>query len=350
MLEPLRERHGTHPGVAHYLVHACDNAEMAEQGLEFARVYQTLAPDLPLTAHSASRIFIRLGLWDEAIELNVEATGSAQRFVSTAGTPALFAHASDYLIYAYLQAGWDRRAAGYVTRLGKVRRWEDELATAHALAAAPARYHLERGDWAAAATVETATEVDFPWEKYPEARAVTWFARGLGAARSGDLTAARKAMAELESLRDAIRPAGSHWVGIVDARRRAVSAWIDLAEGRTEQALREMRTAAEAEESVERGRLSPGPVLSLRDLLGDMLLEADRPAEALAEYEASLAAVPGRFYPLYRAGRAAVKAEENDKARGYFEQLLRLIEPSRPDRDEVEKAKYHLRLLSKPST
>lgn len=346
-LEPFREKYPRHPGVAHFLVHACDNAELAERGLAYARAYEELAPDLPTTAHSSSHIFVRLGLWSEVTKKNVGAASAAQRLAVSGVTPALYAHANDFLVYAYLQGGWDARALAVIRQLQRVQRWEPGFATAYALAAVPARYLLERQDWEKAAVIPVTPE-SFAWDDYPAARAITEFTRGIGAARSGDLDAARAAVRALEALAAEVRPAQSYWSRRVEAQRRAVAAWVAYGEGEVEPALEELRAAADLEDSMDEDRVSPGPVLPLRELLGDMLHEADHAVEALHEFETSLAAAPNRFYALYKAGRAAWKADDDAKSREYYWRLVRLVEASRCNRPEVQRAKNHLRLLGEP--
>lgn len=343
ILEPLRREHPGHPGLANYLIHACDNHEMAERGLETARDYPEIAPDLPAAAHTSTHVFLRLGRWDEAATANLRALPAVRRAGTAGAAPTLYAHVADYLMYSYLQAGWDVRAGALLRQLSRIERFDDDFASAYALAAVSARFSLERRDWAGAATVTPAGPADFPWGRYPVARAVTQFARGLGAARGGDAAAGRAAVAALDAIVSEIDPAESIWVTRVQAERLAVAAWCARAAGDTEKALESMRVAADLEDSVAEDPFTPGPVLRLRDLLGDMLLEAGRPADGLREFEASLAAAPRRLYAVAQAGRAARKADEVERAREHYLDLLRLVEKSRCRRPEIAKAKAFLR-------
>jgi hypothetical protein len=289
-------------------------------------------------------VFTRLGRWNDAIKVNVRALTSLRRAGAGGGIWSAYVHAADWLMYAYLQTGWDERAAALQRQVARVARFEQNFEAAYALAALHARPPLEHRDWEQAARVGAAGQADFPWDDYPAARAVTWFARGIGAARSGDPIRARAAADALALLAAKLATGDPYWGRRVEAQRLAVEAWISLADGASpDVALEQMRAAADLEDSLEIARLEPETVLPLRELLGEMLRHLDRNAEALREFEISLSMRPGRFLPTYAAGRAAQNDDNTSAARVHYEQLLRLVEGSRAKREEIEIAKTFLR-------
>jgi tetratricopeptide (TPR) repeat protein len=344
ILESLHASNPEHPGALHYLVRAYDNPELAGRGEDVAKAYAELAPKVPQAQHAPSHIFVRTGEWDDTIEYNARAMAEARRMTVAGGMSYQFVHAADFQMYAYLQGGWDRRGESILRQFARVERFQDDFASAYGLAAAPARYHLERMDWTGAAQLPVGNPTDFPWEKYPAARALTHFARGIGAARSGDPDGARVAAGELDAIHAELAEAEPYWAFLVDARRKAVEAWIAHAEGRDDEALEQMRAAADLEDRVDKHPVTPGPPLPLRELLGDLLLELDRPAEAYAEFRRSLALAPNRLYAVYKSARSADKADDKVNAHTFYSQFLKLVEASHSDRREVKKAKYFLRV------
>jgi len=297
-----------HPGVAHYLIHSFDYPELAELALPAARSYSKIAESSPHALHMPSHIFVRLGLWDDSIRANEDSAAAARAHVEKAQPGATSfdeLHAIDYLAYSFLQEGRDAEALRMVERVRKVEKLDNpNFAAAYALAAVPARYALERGRWAEAAALEVAP-TSFPWAKFPYAEAITYFARGVGAARSGDVARAREAVARLEALRQAAIDARiAYWPDQIDIQRRAAAGWLARAEGRNDDAQRVLREAVELEAATDKHPVTPGAVLPARELRGDLLLELGRPAEALSEYEASLKVAPKRRYALAGAARA----------------------------------------------
>jgi len=331
-----------HPGVAHYLIHSLDYPELASLALPAARAYSTIAPSAPHALHMPSHIFTRLGLWDESIQSNLASATSAREHVTALhpGTTSFDElHALDYLEYAYLQLGQDKDAAGVVARVARVTQTDvPQFAAAYALAAVPARYPLERRKWADAAKL-TVAPGGFPWDRFPYAEALTHFARGLGAARSGGLPVAREALARLEAIQAGRVKAGDdYWAGQVKVQQLAVAAWIAQADGRGDEALRTMRTAADLEDASEKHPVTPGQILPARELLGDLLLERKDPAHALIEYETSLGRTPGRFGGTYDAAHAAEMAGDRAKARVYYlklEALAAHADGGRPELDSM---------------
>ncbi len=309
-----------HPGIAHYLIHTYAVPALADRPLEAAQVYAGIAPAAPHALHMPSHTFTRLGYWQESIDTNARSAEAAL----AAGSPPEALHALDYMAYAYLQTGRDDAAGDVVERADAVAQqvdWEGPYAVAahYAIAAIPARYALERGDWAGAASL--------PRYESPVAfvDAIALFARGLGAARGGDAVAARKAAAELESARDRL-PGTSYWAGQVEIQRTTVLAWAALAEGDPDTALTTMERAVALEDATDKHAVSPGPIAPARELHGEMLLELGRPEEALGAFQATIEKEPGRFRGLAGAARAAEAAGDEERARQYDRELVALCE------------------------
>jgi tetratricopeptide (TPR) repeat protein len=217
-------------------------------------------------------------------------------------------HAVDYLAYSFLQQGRDGEARRMLERVRSVKRLDNpNFAAAYALAAVPARYALERGRWAEAAALEVAPAW-FPWAQFPYAEAITHFARAVGAARSGDAAGARQSVARLDALHQAAVDAKiGYWPAQIEIQRRAAAGWLAHAEGRNEDALRLLKEAVDLEAATDKHPVTPGPVVPARELHADLLMELGRPAEALAEYEASLKIAPNRRYALAGATRAKTR-------------------------------------------
>lgn len=345
ILNRLLPEHPDHPGILHYVIHAFDYPELASLALPAARNYAKVAPSSPHALHMPSHIFTRLGLWEESIASNLDSAAAAKRQVARTHPGATAfddLHALDYLEYAYLQRGDDRKAREVLEEVAKASRFDDpNFAAGFALAAVPARYALERHDWRTAAAL-AAPAVEIPWERFSYARGITSFANALGSAHIGDLDRARKALAELQALHAALAkqpPAGPYdWVGQVDAMYLAAAGWVASAEGRKEEAVKSLTAAAEKEEAVGKHPVTPGAILPARELLGDLLLELGKPKEALAAYEASLAGAPKRFNSLAGAARAAELAGEQARARSLYQELLVLCGLS-CERPEAKRAK-----------
>jgi hypothetical protein len=288
-----------HPGIAHYMIHSFDYPELAELALPAARAYAKIAPSAPHALHMPSHIFTRLGMWKESIDSNLASARTAQAWIAKthAGATAFDAlHATDYLEYAYLQTGQDAKARELADNVAKVTSLDiPQFAAAYALAAVPARHALERRAWNEAAAV-TAQPATFPWSKYPYAKAIVHFARAVGAARGGNLEAARSDLATLTEIQNSLKgQKGFDWATQVEIQRRAAAGWLARAEKKDAEALALMRSAADLEDSTDKHPVTPGSILPAREQLADLLTELGQPAAALAEYEASLRAAPARF-------------------------------------------------------
>lgn len=312
-----------HPGGEHYLIHAYDVPPLAAKALDVARQYGKIAPEVPHALHMPTHIFTRLGLWEDSIEGNRRAAAAALKHPYGDATSPHYYHALDYLAYAYLQRAQDQEARDVVASLralhGPI---HVTLSTAYALAAIPARVALETRDWAAAADLEPRTPDSFPWDQFPAMEAITYFARGIGAARSGRISEAEAAHEALTTLRDLAAQSDAYWAQQVEIQRLAVEAWTHLANDQVEAALAVMKASSDLEASTEKHPVTPGAILPAQELLGDMLMETGKPGEALVAYEAALARSPNRFNGLYGAAHAAELAGDQERAALHYAHLI----------------------------
>ena len=330
-----------HPGAAHYIIHAYDYPPVARQGLAAASRYAQFAPSVPHALHMPSHTYVLLGMWTETIQSNVAAAAAEK----DRGNPDDRMHALDYLVYGYLQQAQDGEAKkivdearGIMTELA-ARNYNSGRATAvFAMAAIEARWTMERGRWAEAAAIEPRPT------RFPQTDAMIHFARAIGAARTGNAAQARAETEKLGNLRETLQQnKDAYWAEQVEIQRRAAAAWTARAEGKSDDALALMRSAAELEATTEKHNISPGPIVLARELLGDMLLEMQQPAKAIAEYEAALTMAPNRFKALYALGRAAELSGDRDKARLVYGKLLVVAVASDGARPELAQAKAFLR-------
>jgi len=292
-----------------------------------------------------SYILTRLGLWDEAIETDIASATTAKNHVAKTnpGTQSFdWLHSLDYMVYAYLQTAQDGRAKVLVDEVGNVAKVDDvALPAAYAMAAIPARYALERRQWKEAASLRL-KPAEFPWSRFPQCEAITFFARAVGAARSGDLANAELYVERLDSLQQGLASRDPYWAGQVEIQRRAATAWIVYAKGEKEKALKLMQSAADLESTTEKHPVTPGAVVPAREFLADMLIDLGRPDQALKEYESVLAASPNRFNGLHGAAQAAEKSGDSIKARAYYAQLTKLANRGDSDRPELKQARGFL--------
>jgi hypothetical protein len=339
LLERLFAKQPNHPGLAHYIIHTYDVPPLAPHAVDAARRYARIAPAAPHALHMPSHTFTRVGFWDESIDTNIAAAASAKR---EGATPEEL-HATDYQTYAYLQTGRDLDARRLVDSLPAIeRRFDPSRITAgagpsaayFALAAIPARYALERGAWDEARRLAVS---DTP---FPYVQAMTYFARGLGAARLRDADTARAALTSLSPLADRLLQSGeSYWAEQVEIQRLEAAAWLAFAEGRQADALSGLRTPAEREDRTEKSAVTPGPLAPARELLGEMLLQMSRPADALKEFEATIAKEPNRFRALAGAMHAANETGNRAAAQKYANQLVKICaQADRPQRRELQQA------------
>jgi hypothetical protein len=346
ILEPLAQKLPDHPGIAHLIIHSYDYAPIAARGLPAARRYAALAPSAPHALHMPSHIFSTLGMWREAIDADLASDAATKAYaartatnsVNAAANPARY-HSLDFLTNAYLQLGQDQRAKAILDERNSVSQLPGDyrLSGHTAFAAIPVRYAIERGEWAEAATLPSAPS------PYPQAEAVTLFGRALGAARSGDAAAARRSVADMTPLRAKLVAANeTYWAAQVDTYALAAEAWIAFAERKPHKAITSMREAAEREDHEEKNVAMENRLSPMRELLGELLLEAGQPGQAQREFVASLQIVPNRFRSLAGAARAAVLLKHEEDARAYYERLLALTQDADTERPAMIAAREYL--------
>lgn len=329
ILDPIFHELPNHPGAAHYLIHSHDVPALAEGGMEAALAYADIAPAAPHAQHMPSHIFSRRGYWHESIASNrvgVEAAKATLPADAPAGTTNEGTlHAQDYMMYAYLQLAQDGEAKTLLDEINAITQATGGFGAAYALAAMPARYVLERKAWDEAAALALSPP-DFAWDRFPHAEAILVFARGLGAARNGDVATANEAIERLQAIHDTLVAANNgYWSGQVAIQSMEVAAWVALAEGDQDEALRLMQEATAAEDLTEKHPVTPGPIKPAHELLGELLLELGDPAAALAAFETSQQLEPNRFWGWYNAAHAAAWAGDMAKAKSYYSELVDLV-------------------------
>ncbi len=331
-----------HPGAHHYTIHAYDYPALAEKALEAARSYGKIAPEIPHALHMPTHIFTRLGFWQESITMNKRSAAAALKHPVGGAISLHHPHALDYLAYAYLQRAEDQKAKQVLDTITALKGpFQVHIAGSYTFAAVPARLALERQEWTDAASLEPRTPSNYPWDRFPAMEAVTYFARALGAARSGNRQGAAQALENLAALRERAAETSAYWAKQVEIQRLSAMAWLEYQEGEQEKALDIMRMAAELEASTEKHPVTPGEVLPARELLADMLLDLGRHKEAQAEYEAALERNANRFNSLYGAGRAAELGGNKVKAASYYKKLVEMT-ASDGERERLQQVRTFL--------
>jgi hypothetical protein len=307
ILEPLWAKYPDHPGLAHYIIHTYDYPPLADKARTAAQRYSGIAPSAAHALHMPSHTFTRVGMWDESVTSN----DRSMKIALTNGSIAEALHAADYAMYAHLQMGRESDAKAILDGLPAIAaRFNPTAITGaapasaavFALAAIPARWVLERRAWAEAAALQPKAS------DYPHTEAMTYFARSLGASRTGDVATAKSAIDSLASIQQRLTAKGEpYWAEQVAIQHLTAQAWLDLAERRDTDALVRMREAAAREDATEKSVVTPGPLAPARELLGDMLMELKRPAEAAVEYRATLKTEPNRRHALRRLGEPALR-------------------------------------------
>ncbi|MBI3265136.1 MAG: hypothetical protein HYZ58_18570 [Acidobacteria bacterium] len=346
ILEKLFAAQPDHPGVAHYIIHTYDTPALAPKALTAARRYASIAPSVPYALHMPSHTFTRVGLWQDSIETNIKSAEAAKK--SGPGGTGEELHASDYETYAFLQTGQDAAAKKVVDSVPtivarfdttKMQGAAPAAAGSYAVAAIAARYALERGMWKEASALEVRPS------SIPYVEAITHFARALGSARSGNPADAGASIERLAALRDAMKQASDpYWTEQIEIQRLAATAWKTFAEGRKDDAVDLLKTAAEREDATDKSAISPGPLAPAREQLGEMLLDMGRSAEALKAFEATTVKEPNRFRGVYGAARAAELSGNRQLATKYYRQLIEICKRAdTPGRSELQNARRFLR-------
>jgi tetratricopeptide (TPR) repeat protein len=338
MLMPLAKQLPKHPGIAHYIIHAFDVPVLAPKALTAARGYASIAPAVPHALHMPSHTFTRVGYWKESVDSNAKSAEVAEK---TNGIGEAM-HARDYMTYAYLQMGMDAQAKtnlDHAARLGSMTGGTQGAAGAgpntFAMAAIPARYAMERQQWAEAAALQPR-----PAPNTPYTEAITHFARAIGAARSGRPADAAADVEKLAALRDReIEMKDEYWASQVDIQRRGADAWVMFAKGMKDAALKQMRETADMEDLTDKAAVTPGPLAPARELLGYMLIENNQPKDALTEFEAVMKKEPNRFLAIWGAAKAAEAAKQTGKAKTYFKQLVEMCKDAGTERPELQYAR-----------
>ncbi|EAR02002.1 tetratricopeptide repeat protein [Maribacter sp. HTCC2170] len=347
ILESLFADNPDHPGIAHYIIHNYDNSVLAEKGLETARRYAKIAPSSSHAQHMPSHIFTRLGIWEESIQSNIESAESSRCYTQALGINEGYfeeLHAIDYLVYAYLQKGDNAKAEEQYELINKLRSFYPTTITAviYPIAAIPSRLALENKNWERAVNLEL-QEMDLDWEQFPWQKAIHHFAKALGASNTKDFSLAEEQIAIITKLYEnlAAQNDRSKFIQVkqVQIQVKTAQAWLQFNKNDKENGLALMQEAAEMERKTSLHPVTPGDVLPAIELLGDMLLDMNRPKEALAAYQENLNKHPERFNGVYGAAIAAKQSGNLEKANQYFNQLIDLTKNSDSTRPEIEEAK-----------
>ena len=330
ILQKLYEQNPRHPGVTHFTIHAYDFASIADKGIPAARRYAEIAPAVPHARHMPSHIYSMVGLWEESIASNASALAIQPDYY----------HAADFSVYAYLQLAQDDKAKALTEKsIATADRGDRPIVFANFTAknAMPARYVLERADWAGAAALPLKPS------QYPQADSLTRFTRGLGMAHSGDLAGAKGEIEAIKALRAALEKSNlSYWADRSEEQILAISSWIALKEGARDQATKFMRAAADGEDGSIKNVAMENRLYPFRELLGELLLEMGQPDDALKEFETALRQTPNRYRALLGMARAANGVGDRQKAVEYYGKLAELAKNADTERPETREAKAFL--------
>ena len=332
-----------HPGAVHYTIHANDMDGRENVSLDVVRSYDNIAPSVPHALHMPTHIFVRLGEWEDVITWNNRSAIAALNYPAGEATSHHYLHALDYQVYAHLQRAEDGRAEEIMKSLEADTMFQETFISAYALAAIPARYVVERREWDEAASLADPNPQAFPVERFPWPMSITEFARGLGAARSGNGQAAEQAIERLSELKAAAEAANeTYFAEQIEVSRLAVAAWLARAQGEDDKAVEMMQSSAELEASMEKHPVTPGAIQPAYELFGDLLMELDRHDGALAAYQTSLKTWPGRFNSLLGAAKSAAAAGDRSQAMTYYAELVELTGDANESRSSLNEARAYL--------
>jgi tetratricopeptide (TPR) repeat protein len=302
ILGSVLARDPDHPGAMHYMIHANDVPGREHDSLEVTHRYSEVAPRNPHALHMPTHIYTRLGEWDNVISGNLQAAAAALEHPAGEHGELVwdeFPHAIEYLVYAYLQKGMNDEAGAQVRRLVGTRNLEPTFKTAFHLASTQARYALERHAWSEAVALEPREPAILDWNRFAWPEAITHFARGLGAVHLNDEQVAAASIERLTALEASTRTAGEElFASSIQMLRLELSAWVAHAHGKEQEGVDVLRQAAALEASTPKHAVTPGPTLPAEELLGDMLMEQGRAADALAAYQRALNFYPARLNSL----------------------------------------------------
>lgn len=351
ILENLFEENPNHPGIAHYIIHNYDNPVLAQKGLKTARRYASIAPSSAHAQHMPSHIFTRLGIWQESINSNLQSTESARCYAEAAALTGSYfeeLHGIDYLVYAYLQKGDNTNAQLQYNLIKDRKKFHPQMlmASTYPLAAIPARLALENKDWERATNLEL-QDIELNWEKFPWQEAIHHFAVAMGAANTNDFNTVKEKIEILKNLHQNLIAQNDKTkaipIKLVEIQIKTAQAWLNFRQNDIKNGLAIMEEAVEIERKTSKHPVTPGDVLPAIELLGDMLLELNKPVEALLAYEENLVDRPNRFNGIYGAAIAAEKSGDKEKAILYFNQLIELTENANSNRPEILEAKAFIK-------
>jgi hypothetical protein len=327
VLTPLFLRYPDNPGLDHYVIHSCDNPAMAAEGLAAADHYGEIAPSGAHAYHMPGHIYARLGMWPQDIKANLGSVAASEAAQAKYGSGLMDEpHAYDFLLYAYLQSGQDDRAQWVLDQTGPLL---NEIAAMPAMSGDRMKgmvpyyrskyavfYALEMRDWKSAGALEPAAGSP------ADIATLAIWARAIAHGHLRQPEAARADLARYDALIDEVRKGkNSYMADDTGAKigRGEILGWVAFAEGKQDEAEKNMRAAADLQDQVGQGEVD----IPAREMLGDMLLESHQPGRALAEYEVALKLSPNRFNGLYHAGLAAEELGDKTKAQQYYAALLR---------------------------
>ena len=320
------------PGIPHYIIHSCDSPQMAADGLAAARRYGQIAPSAPHSAHMPSHIFARLGLWQDDIQSNLMSIAAAEQSNSMGHE----LHAMDFLNYAYLQVGEDDKAKQIVDHVATMDMKQTRDMHGYldlARAGFPATYEIEMRHWKEAAALQPRKDAK------PENAAIIYWARAVGSGHLKDTATAKQNLAQYDAMVEAVKKSPDAYLAkYMDTDRDEIRAWTAFAEGKNDEAVKIMSGVADKQDSLGKGEVE----IPAREMLADILLESNHPAQALAEYEKSMTIDPNRFNGLYGAARAAEMTNQSAKADKYYAQLVKNCAGATSDRPELARAKAQL--------
>lgn len=342
-----------HPGIVHYIIHTYDYPGLAILALPAARKYAAIAPSSAHAQHMPSHIFTRLGLWDDCIKSNLASVSYARCYAPAAGIQGTWSeelHGLDYLVYAYLQKGENRLAkvqCNYLNTIGVV--YPVDFKAAYAFAAIPSRYVLENKHWRDAAKLQIHPD-NFPWQKFPWQSAIVNFTRLLGFVHLNKIDSANFELRNLEGFyNQLLKQKDTYKANQLKIQIISSEAWILFKKGNDSAAFKAMKLAADMEDHSEKHPVTPCEIIPARELFGDMLLEMNRPTDALKAYETDLERHPNRFNGLCGAGFSAKKIHNFKKALCYYQQLLLISNKLESDRPELLAAKKFVKACNRPA-